>query len=412
MKRIYQVGVALGVITAALAAAERAEAAGFALKEQSGSSLGQAYSNATSGTGDISYMFFNPATLAKAEGFNFVALGSYIGPKSEVSNAVGAFPNPQTSYGDIGEDAVLPAFYASAEVMDGLVLGLGVNAPFGLVTDYPTFWTGSPHAIRSDLSTITVNPAFGWQINDMFSIGAGLKFQYIEAELSQRTGASTTARLDGDDWGYGFNVGLLVEPSDDLTIGLGYQSRIDHTLGGDLTAFFNGTPVGALGAEADFTSPDMISLGFTYDIDEQWSVSAEAQYTLWSTFDDLTVTSSGVTVSTTREDWDDQIFLALGGEYRFDDKWTFRGGVAFDETPIPDSTRTPRVPGGNRYWLAIGASYEVNEWFGIDAGYTHIFVEDTEVRLNGSESTPSAGPLTADYDNGIDIVTLQARFSF
>lgn len=412
MKRIYQAGVALGAIVAAAAAAERAEAAGFALKEQSGSSLGQAFSNATSGTNDISHMFFNPAALAKAEGYNFVALGSYIGPKSEVSNAVGAFPNPQTSYGDIGEDGVVPAFYASAAVMDGLVLGLGVNAPFGLVTEYPTLWTGSLHAIRSDLSTITVNPAVGWQINDMFAIGAGLRFQYIEAELSQRTGASTTARLNGDDWGYGFNVGLLVEPSDDLTIGLGYQSRIDHTLGGDLTAFFNGTPAGSLGAEADFTSPDTISLGFTYDIDEQWSVSAEAQYTLWSTFDDLTVTSSGVTVSTTREDWDDQIFLALGGEYRLDEDWTLRAGVAFDETPIPDATRTPRVPGGSRYWIAIGASYEVNEWFGIDAGYTHIFVDDTEVRLNGSESSPFVGPLTADYDNGIDIVSLQARFSF
>ncbi|MEJ1995777.1 MAG: TonB-dependent receptor [Limibacillus sp.] len=160
------------------------------------------------------------------------------------------------------------------------------------------------------------------------------------------------------------------------------------------------------------TTPAMLSLGATYDIDENWSVSAEAQYTFWSSFDELRVASNGSPISVTQENWDDQIFLALGGEYRMDDKWTFRAGVAYDETPINDTFRTPRIPGGSRYWLAVGASYEVNEWFGIDAGYTHIFVEDTEVRLNGSESVPSPGPLTADYENGIDILSIQARFSF
>lgn len=407
MKTLFKAGVSLGVLAAVAAAGGKAEAAGFAIKEQSGSSLGQAFSNASTGSGDISHMFFNPATLAQHNSFQFVALGSYIAPTSDVSNAVGAFGGP-ASYNDIADNAAVPAFYASAPIMDGLVVGLGVNAPFGLVTEYPADWVGAPHGIRSELSTININPAIAWQVTDMFSVGAGLRFQYADAELTNATGPGTAARLTGDDWGYGFNFGVLFEPTDSLRIGAGYQSEIDQTLEGTVV----GVAAMPLAAQADLTTPDMLTLGVTYDIDAQWSVSAEAQYTFWSTFDELRVTSSGTPVSVTQEDWDDQIFLALGGEYRMDDKWTFRAGVAYDETPINDTFRTPRIPGGSRYWLAVGASYEVNEWFGIDAGYTHIFVEDTEVRLNGSESVPSPGPLTADYENGIDILSIQARFSF
>jgi len=411
MKTLFKAGVSLGVLVAMAAAGGKAEAAGFAIKEQSGSSLGQAFSNASTGTGDISHMFFNPATLAKHNSFQFVALGSYVAPISDVSNATGVFGGP-ASYNDIADEGLVPAFYASAPIMDGLVVGLGVNAPFGLVTEYPSDWVGRTHGIKSDLSTININPAVGWQITDMVSVGAGLRFQYADAELTNAGPMGTVAKLEGDDWGYGFNFGILFEPTDSLRIGAGYQSEIEHTLDGQVTSFFGGTALGALGAQADFTSPDMVTLGMTYDIDEQWSVSAEAQYTFWSTFDELRVTTSGVPISVTQENWDDQIFLSVGGEYRMDEKWAFRAGIAYDETPIDDSFRTPRIPGGSRYWLAVGASYEVNEWFGIDAGYTHIFVEDTEVRLNGSESAPTAGPLSADYENGIDIFTVQARFSF
>ena len=95
-----------------------------------------------------------------------------------------------------------------------------------------------------------------------------------------------------------------------------------------------------------------------------------------------------------------------------DDRWTFRAGVAYDETPIDATFRTPRIPGGSRYWLAVGASYEVNDWFGIDAGYAHLFVEDTRVDLDGTEGSDFIGSLSADYENGVDLLSIQARFSF
>ena len=416
-KTLFKAGASLGVLVALAAVGDRAEAAGFAIKEQSGSSLGQAFSNASTGLGDASHMFFNAATLASIDSYQVVAVGNYIVPRSDVSNANGTFnpsPLPGASYGDIAEDAAVPAFYVAAPVTDDVVVGLGVNAPFGLVTEYPTYWAGATHGIKSDLATININPAVAWQINEMFAVGVGARIQYADAELTSRTGAapSDVSSLKGDDWGYGFNIGALFEPTDDLRFGAGFQSEIDHTLEGTISGFFPVPGIGnvaPLPASADLTTPAMLSLGMTYDIDEQFSVSAEAQYTFWSSFDELRVVNPTLgTVSLTEEDWDDQIFLSVGGEYRLDDKWTLRAGLAYDQTPIPDANRTPRIPGGDRYWVAVGASYEVNEWFGVDAGYSHIFVEDTEVRL----TDPALGDLSADYDNGIDLFSVQARISF
>ena len=422
MKRSLKAGVALSVMAAVYGAQQGpAEAAGFALKEQSGSSLGQAFSNASTGTDDISHMFFNPAILAQQTKTQFVVVGSYVAPVAELSNASGdlSFLNPPggpTSQDDISEDAVIPAFYAATPIMDGLVVGIGVNVPFGLVTEYDANWVGNFHAITSDLSTLNINPAVAWEIHPGISIGAGLQIQYIEAELSNQqavpTGENglvgTFARVDGDDWGVGFNVGALFEPTDDLTLGFGYRSEIDHTLSGTTTV----AGIGVFGASADTTTPDMISGGFTYDIDDQWSVSGEVQYTLWSDFDELVVVTPALGTNTTDEKWNDQFFVAIGGAYKLNDSWTFRAGVAFDESPIPDATRTPRVPGADRYWLAVGASYNVNEWFGIDAGYSHIFVDDSKVRLDGTGNDATRGGVSGDYENSIDLFALQARFSF
>ena len=37
--------------------------------------------------------------------------------------------------------------------------GLGVNAPFGLKTDYDDGWIGRYQALKSQIKTINVNPA-------------------------------------------------------------------------------------------------------------------------------------------------------------------------------------------------------------------------------------------------------------
>ncbi len=422
--------------------------AGFAIKEQSPSALGNAFAGATAEAADISYMFFNPAGLTRHSGTQFQTGVSYIAPRSEPKDASGStiagVPIAGGDGGsDISEDAFVPTLYAMHSLSDRLKLGLGINAPFGLETDYNDDWVGRYHALNSELATININPNVAYKVLDELSLGIGLQAQYADADLSNAVdfgsiGAASgipfavpgqqdgKSELEGDDWGFGFNVGAMIEPDERTRIGVAYRSQVAHTLSGGVDFQLDGAGVGqtiqaASGsftdtdAKASLTTPDMASLGFYHEFNDRWAVMGEAQYTIWSKFDELRIQFDNPAQpdSFTNEDWDDSWFGALGVTYRPQDDLALRAGVAFDESPIPDDTRTPRIPGNDRQWIAIGAHYRPYSWFSVDAGYTHIFVDDSTVSLDATDPGETfRGNLDVEFESAIDIVTVQAVLRF
>ncbi len=75
---------------------------------------------------------------------------------------------------------------------------------------------------------------------------------------------------------------------------------------------------------------------------------ADATWTGWDNFDELRVKFDSFVQpdSVVDENWDDVMRYSVGVDYRMNSAWTFRGGVAYDETPIPDAEhRTPTHPG-------------------------------------------------------------------
>src|SRR5690348_11118220 len=180
---------ALFAIVVVLLAAGRAEAAGFAVREQSSAAQGNAFAGATSGAESLSYMFFNPATLGRLDGYQVEAQGSYLSPHSRVKDAAAATaagtPVPgSTSEGDIAGDVAVPAGYLMAPVGSRLRLGLGINSPFGLKTDYSDDWVGRYHALDSEFETVNINPAVGVRVTDWLSVGAGFQAQYADGKLT------------------------------------------------------------------------------------------------------------------------------------------------------------------------------------------------------------------------------------
>ena len=96
-------------------------------------------------------MFFNPAALGWVDQIELQAVATLVAPKSELKSAEGS-----TVFGTpIGGPG--PARATSARMRwcrrsmprcrcpAGVRLGLGVNVPFGLETDYPDDWVGRYH---------------------------------------------------------------------------------------------------------------------------------------------------------------------------------------------------------------------------------------------------------------------------
>ena len=172
-----------------------------------------------------------------------------------------------------------------------LKLGMGINAPFGLKTEYEPSWAGRIDAIESELKTININPTIAYTVNEMISIGAGLQIQHAEVTLTQdrQSAAALIGDLSGDDWGFGATLGILVEFSEATRFGLGYRSQIGHTLEGDFTA--GGALVDTV--TADLTTPDQVTAGVYHDINDQFAVMGEIGWTNWSTFDEIRVKFDG-----------------------------------------------------------------------------------------------------------------------
>jgi len=439
------------MLAATAGGATGAMAGGFQLMEQNASGLGNAYAGAAAAAEDASTVFFNPAGMSRLTGRQVVVVGNFIKPSARFNNtgstaAAGGFSTGPNG-GDAGDLVFIPNAYLSWPIDAKWTAGIGLNVPFGLTTDYDANWVGRFHALRSDLKTINVNPSLAYKVNDVFSMGVGLNWQRAEAELTKAVnysfvaaaagipgvpaGTEGTNRISGSDNSWGYNVGVLFDLAPQTRVGLTYRSAIGYTLKG--TVSYTNRPAAlqaalvapAIAAQvgdgvvsADLKVPAVFSAALKHSVNARWDVLADITRTQWSSFKSLVVVrSNGTILENTPENWRDTWRAGLGVSYRPDDRRTYRAGIAYDQSPVPEAYRTPRIPDQDRYWLALGAQYKVSRSGAIDVGYAHIFVRDAKLNMNGPPSVTAAqaigrGSLVGSYDNKIDIVSVQYRHSF
>lgn len=396
--------VSWSVAAALLAMSGGAVASGFALIEQNASGMGNAFAGGAANAEDASTVFFNPAGMSRLKGKQIVVAGHAITPSAKFTGR--GTPGNNNMGGDAGGTAFVPNAYFTMELKPELRFGLGLNAPFGLQTSYDPAWTGSHQAIKSSIKTINVNPSMSYQINDALSVGLGLNYQHITGELSEnKGGALGVAVIQGTDNAWGYNFGALYNVSPTTRVGMAYRSSMSYTLKGTVTTslpFANG-PV-----SLDVKLPDSFSMSAFHQYSDKWDVMADITMTGWSSFKQVKIVDgTGATISNTPENWKDTVRVALGVSHHYSDKWTSRGGVAYDQAPVTDAFRTARIPDNNRIWLAFGGQYKVSAAGAIDVGYAHLFVKDSAI--NGTNPAPA---LVGTYKNSVDIVSAQYTYSF
>lgn len=399
-------------LAAALALAgctQLAHAAGFALIEQNASGLGNAYAGAAAVAEDASTIFFNPAGMTLLPDRQLVVAGHLIKPKMEFSGTVTpAIGGGQG--GDAGDLAFAPNAYFAYRLTPDLHVGLGINSPFGLKTEYDSDWIGRTQAIESEVMTVNLNPSIAYKVNDAFSLGAGISLQRIDATLTNQAHPLATTSLveiEGDDYGWGFNLGALWQFTPNTRVGVAYRSEIDFTLEGS-AAVTNFPLVPSGPVTADITLPDSASLSLFHKLSPKWDLLADVTWTGWSAFDKLDIyRTSGELLSSTPENWEDILRYSVGATWHVSEKLSLRGGVAYDEAPVSDADRTPRIPDGTRTWVAFGGQYRLSKQGALDFGYAHLFVNDP-----GLQSEAGGTALNGEYDSQVDILSAQYTHSF
>lgn len=448
-------------------AAPIAQGAAFALQENNASGLGNAYAGGAAVAEDASTVWANPAGMSRLRQREAVGAIHLITPSNKFRNdgSIPAFGQP---LGDEGGDAgglnVIPNLYVVIPYGRQLAFGLGVNVPFGLSTEYDDGWIARYHAIKSQVKTINVQPSVSWKVNDQLSVGLGLDFQWIDARLTSdanysvaiaqgaqqalaagqipaaaipgilaaTTGLDSRVTVKGDDTAWGWNIGALYQFNPNTRVGVHYRSGFKYDVRGDVDfnhpalptlpptlapavnaiangvnrALFNG------GVRSDLKLPSIVNVSFFHRIDDRWDIMADAQWTGWSTFKELTfVRNEGPVLATTPENFDDVWRVSVGANYRVNDRWMLRGGLAFDQSPVNDIDRTPRLPDADRTWLSFGAQYKFSPNLTVDAGFTYIIVEDATINTDAGSITRNALH-RGNYDSYVTIFSAQVAFRF
>lgn len=423
----HATGTAMKVLAIALGAfgSTASHAAAFQLLEGNASGLGNAYAGSAAVAEDASTVFFNPAGMTLLPGRNVAFSVDLVRPSAKFSNQGSVAAGGQVvggNGGDAGDWAGIPAGYMSWQLTDRLFAGLGIGAPFGLKTQYNNDWAGRFHAVKSELKTVNINPSIAFKVNDVFSVGLGVNFQRIDADLTNAVntaalaGAGTSAlgRIKGDDTAWGWNVGAMWQVSDTTRLGVAYRSKIDYKLEG--SARFTGSAAailnGARGGDvtADVEMPDTATISVVQKISDRWTMMGDLSWTGWSTLQKLAVNRvDGVNVTTEELKWRDTWRVAFGGTYAYTDALNLKFGLAWDQTPVRDTSRLPRVPDEDRVWLSVGVQWRPDATSAVDVGYAHLFVKDAKISANGGAAK---GFLVGEYENSVDILGVQYSTRF
>ena len=255
----------LALTLSALLASNQLLAAGFAINEQSVSAMGTAFAGRSSSALDASTVYGNPA------GMSF--LDEQVSGGMALINAGSDIDDVHSNYrgsnaGDMVPLAAIPFGYYVTPLDEQWTFGLGVFVPYGLATEYENNYQGRRFAKDSDVAVLAIQPTLSYRINEQWSLGAGVSANHIEGKLSSAVdpfaipGSEGEFKVEGDDWGWAYTVGLMFQATDATRIGLTYRSKVEYTLDGDATNSriglgpFGSIAAGKYDASLDLTTPE------------------------------------------------------------------------------------------------------------------------------------------------------------
>ena len=377
-----------GAFCLALASTIAAGSAAWALGLKTGNQDAKATAagNAFAATADNpSAIYYNPAGLTQLVRDEF-SLGAY-------------FLSYQVDYeGPLGQESseakvyTLPHLYYGSHVKDSsLAWGLGVYSPYGLGSK----WSDTGHlrnfATETELKYVTLAPMLAGKLTDTFSIGAGPTINYGDAHLARGLLLPGDEFLfEGDGFGFGGNFGIRWQPVQKHALGLTYRSPVTVEFEGE-TSFKSAVPAFIPSFTGDgsteLTMPAQVVAGYSFRPTKHWNLEANVEWTQWSSFDSLAISSVAGTF-TEPMNWEDSYVISTGITRNFDSGTWVSAGYWWAQQTTPDSTYNPRVPDAALNVFSVGAGYETEQW---RVGLTYQLGLGAEREVSGSP-TQAIGP--------------------
>ncbi len=223
---------------------------------------------------------------------------------------------------------------------------------------------------------------------------------------------------DNDGWGW--NAGILWKPMSAFSLGATYRSKIkvDYEGTGKFTQRLTGNPAFDAGVAAQLPQgkqnvavaiefPASANLGAAINLPGDFTVSLDADWTEWSSFNELLI------------DFENTAIPDLDRQTNWDDSWAYRGGLQkrwggfavragyyLDQTPQPIADVGPILADSDRNAYTLGLGYDTARW-GVDVSDIYIKFKRRDTR--GQESTDQ---FFGRYEESANVFGLNFRLSF
>lgn len=402
------------VYSTAFAGAFRIPEAGTPAMGQANAFVGQA--------DDPSAVHHNAAGIVNLEGTQIMSGMNVIKPESEFT----------LSSSGVSSDAVKETFYVPYIFYTNHIqesdwwIGFGVNAPFGLGTEWDdsaTFnsaledllgagYAGVPLITKTSLEIVKIAPMAAYKVNDQFSVGFGPEYYKVQ-EIIYNGGAGTGSyQVIGDGHGLGFGLSGLYQATDALRVGLSYHSGVTADVSVDAIRFPLTASTSHTGpATVDLNLPATLTVGINYQASDAFSFNIDMDQTKWSAYDKLEFKdTAGAVLRTITKNYEDVTAIRVGGEYSVDENWTLRAGYLSEPSPVIEETYDPRLPDADATAIFVGGGYDEGKW-AVNAAYMALNKDDRTV-VSDEPGAPLATVYDGVYKSTVNIIAFDLIYRF
>jgi long-chain fatty acid transport protein len=399
---------------------------------------------------DASIAYFNPAGMTRLERSEVLMGNQLLVIKSEFESD-DDIQNPFTGNAGGNAGMVLPGggFYYVQKLFKGrTALGFAANAPAGAGLNYDNGWKGRYLIQESFALVANLNPAIALKLTDWLHVGAGVSIYYMffHQEMAIFNPPSLSlrpleinrtpdgkAKMNLDDWDFGYNLGILLEPRKGSRVGIAYRSQADFDLEGKIEF----DHLQGILAERLYRRTDVklniplarsIMVSAYQEVTPKWALLFDVGWQNWSALRDLVIkTGQGAVVPITM-DWHDTWRIGLGTHYRILPRLLLKAGFSYDSDPSSLANRLPLLPVDQQWRWAAGFDFDLNKsrtmtlslnWEFVDLGSARI-----DKGLPAIAVDPTPGPLIdtitifpgrefrGHYDQFMNVIALSFRWKF
>ncbi|MDH5388343.1 MAG: outer membrane protein transport protein [Gammaproteobacteria bacterium] len=410
------------LVIASMCLSTSAFAGGYRVALQGQKALGMGHTGVAM-TDSSEAVFFNPAAMTFLENDMDVSGGitlidSVIKYQNQTANVAAETDNPM---------GTPVSFYISQRENEKLSYGLGIYTPYGNAVEWQKDWAGSHLVNNIELHAIYIQPTISYKLSDDFSVGFGPTIvsgsvdfnRNLSTSLIDANGDRSNVTLKASNvTAIGYNVGFLVKPSNDLSVGISYRSKVVLNAR-DESADFANIPASLQAAyfdttfNADLVLPAELTVGVSYNLNSDLVLALDINRTYWSAYENLDVQfNNAAGTSLNPRNYNDANIVRLGAQYAMGEDLTLRAGMYFDNSPIGDGYYTPETARADSVGYTAGASYKVSKQMELDFSFLMLTFDEFNGSYDYYDQSGTLVSFSGDYASSVTTIGFGLNYKY